>query len=655
VERYLASLLRARSGSRRPRLALDIETHGDIDVLHPVERPLVCLAVYDGQGAVVIPRSLLGPADYQGRDTPWPELLRLLSGFSLELHNGLFDIPTLCSRLAEPGVDPESYGVRVGFDTMLAHYTIRPAAEQGLKALSKVMLGADDWDLIDRFPELARRLFGSDRAGWWKHAWPVMEAVAERMSVVDKKTGEWLAERRDVHMDMQSLATEPEFLVHLYNGYDVLNTWELREELTPLLKAVEGAATAVVHLHRFANAIMWDELYGFPVDTGRAAHLCELLDKEIAEQRARVQELAYVWSDPESFPGKEFNPNSPPQVKKVYADSGLSLKKTDKKVLGELAAGGDAFARELLVLRSLVKELGTYAAKARDATNDVFGHPALFPWYNLCSTVTGRLSSSGVTNIQNWPKQEEFEPERQLRSVFTHRPGPYTLVQVDYSQAELRVMAAESGDDWLIGIFSDPAVDIFTTMTKQIFPHLRDEKQIKLWRRPLKSVVYGLAYGRGARAIADELKIPVEQAQAVMDGFLGLADELDVWLKDVGRRATRGEDLVTRFGRHFQHEVITPRNRSSVKRSALSFIPQSTASDLTLTAYMALRRWIRENRRDWIFRAVVHDSLTYDVPVAEADEAQQVIGDFMSTCAQAKVPEVAFAVDGSMASTWNLT
>lgn len=681
---------RPGSGQAKPRLALDIETHGDLDVLHPVERPLVSIALFDGQGAVVIPRALLGPADYQGRDRAWPGFLELLSRFSLELHNGMFDIPTMCSRLAEPGVDPETYGVRVGFDTMLSHYVIRPAAEQGLKPLAKTLLGADDWDDPESFPRLSAELFEGDRAGWWKHAYPVMvelverryqEAMARALRSADYKR--WLKkhqkDRPDApghialgvlrgfathlmelsydssgigKMSMKELADEPSFMVHLYNAYDVVYTWGMREALTPYLRSVEGAADAVVHLHEFANAIMWDELYGFPVDQLRSGDLCTLLEKEVAERRARLVQMAHTWLPPEDLPKGEFNPGSPKQVKEYYAQFGVRLSSTDEKHLGELAKKGDQFAQELLAYRSVAKELSTYAVKARDAWNDVQGYPALFPWYQLARTLTGRLSSSGVTNIQNWPKQEGMPVERQLRSVFVPRPGPYTLAQVDYSQAELRVAAAESGDDWLMGIFADTSVDIFTQMTRQIFPRITDPREIKLWRRPLKSVVYGLMFGRGAPAIARELKIPVQEAQAIVDGFLGLADDLADWRMEIMRKAVYGEDIVTKFGRHFQHEVITPRNRNAVKRSALSFVPQSTASDITLTAYIALRKWIRAEQKDWTFRAVVHDALTYDVPVEEAEYAVAVIGDFMSKAATKVITTVPFAVDGNIANNW---
>jgi len=683
VVSYLRHLRQETSGSRpkKTRLALDIETHGDIDVLHPSQRPLVCVGMFDGSMATVIPRSLLGPADYEGSDWAWPEFLAELTHFDLELHNGIFDIPTLTSRLADG--DPEESGVQLGFDTMVAHYILRPAAEQGLKPVAKALLGVDDWDKVESFPRMAAKLFEGDRAGWWKHVFPVMEAVAERVTrpwtshekqnyvrayaknsdFLEPSFDElvhlgivspWL-ERPDVKMDMENLANEPAFMVHLYNAYDVLHTWMMRDWLEPALAAREGAQGAYEHLNGFDNAIMWDELSGFPVDTVRGKELMTILTEEADTLRDQLIDWAHTYVDMAKFPRKCFNPNSWQQVMTVYASVGVKLKSTNEKTMSKLAEKGDKFAKTLLKYRSVMKELGTYAIKAAERTNNMSGEEVMYPWYNRTSTLTGRLSSSGVTNIQNWPKQDELAVERRLRTVFVASrlgPVPRTLVQVDYSQAELRVMAALSGDDWLTDKFRRTDLDIFTQMTGDIFPHVKDPKQIKLWRRPLKSVVYGLAFGRQAKAIAVELGIPVEEAQTVMDGFLLQADELSVWREWIMREAVTGGDLVTRFGRRFQHEVVNFRNKASVERSALSFLPQSTASDITLKAYVALRKWIKANKRDWIFRAVVHDALTYDTPVSEAQEAQEVISRFMIDAATEVIPEVPFAVDGNIAQNW---
>ena len=641
----MVSWLRTSRGDQhKPRLALDIETHGDVDVLHPEERPLVCVGLYDGEGVGIIPRSLLGPESYEGKDNPWPEFLYELSNWDLELHNGMFDIPTLTARLAEPGADFESYGVEIGFDTQLAHYALRPAAEQGLKPLVKSFFNVDDWDQFHGFESLAADLAVENRDWWFSRVWPVLDWMADHVGDSSKK------------MDMKRLADYPELMVQLYNGYDVLYTWALRDFLMPYHEHHEDVKRASDHLHEFSNAIMWDQLGGFPIDSVRAAQMCVSLEERVAKEQATLIEWAHSYIDPSLLPGRQFNPGSWQQVKKLYAHVGHKLTATDKKTMTSLAERGDKFASKLLEWRSFKKELSTYALKARDHTNSLHGEPRLYPWYRLTTTVTGRLSSSGVTNIQNWSKQEDRPHEDRLRSLLVPtslRDEPSVLVQVDYSQAELRVAAALAKDQWLLDQFADESVDIFTKMTMDIFPDLTDMQEIKLWRRPLKSVVYGLAFGRQARAIALELGIAEKEAQAIIDQFLGMASNYAKLREWTMRAARNGIPLITRYGRHFQHEIVTPKNRASVERSALSFLPQSSASDTTLRAYMNLRP--EAKKRGWIFRALVHDAITYDVPLSEAEECIAVVGEAMQKAGEAMFPEVKWAVDGNYATDWSRT
>lgn len=631
---WLAS--RIGSKSSRTDLVLDIETHGDIDILHPAERPLVYVGLFDGSEAAIIPAELLTSA--------WVELLDYLKRFNLIAHNGKFDLVTLCSQLGDPKIS-----LKLTWDTMLMHYALWPASEQGLKVVAKQMLGVDDWEKLDSYAPLTAVLF-DDRRTWWSTAYPVMEQLAEDK---DLRSG----------MDMKRLGDYPPSMVQLYNAYDVYYTWLLWEQVKPVLDNNEDAAKAYRHLIRFSNHIQVDEADGFPVDLDKARKLADPYTEAVEQHLATLQEWAHAHVDASEFPGGAFNPNSPKQIQKLYATLGVELTKTDKKVMTELAQKGDKFAAKMLEYRSAKKMLSTYLDRVITHHNTIHGEPRMYPWYNLTSTVTGRLSSSGGTNIQNWPKQEELDHHMRLRGVYVPSrfdrwgvPQQRTLVQVDYSQAELRVAAALSGDDWLTGIFSDPSVDIFTQMTLDIFPNIGDKDQIKLWRRPLKSVVYGLMFGRGAEAVALELGIPIPQAKMIMNKFLTMADDLDRWRHWIMRACVVGEPIVTRFGRHFQHEVVTNKNKGSVRRSALSFLPQSTASDIMLTAYMGMKDWMAtQPQLDWRFRALVHDAVTWDTPADEVEQCAEITTKFMVAAAKKIIPEVPFAVDANWANNWSET
>lgn len=619
-------------GSRTTNeLVVDIETHGDNDFLHPMERPLVCVGLFDGREAAIIPGHLL--------QQPWPELIDALKSFDLIAHNGKFDLVTLCNQLGDPNVS-----LKLAGDTMIMHYILWPAAKQGLKTIAKQIHGVDDWETFEAFERLSRDVWTTHHE-WSTHAYPAMVKAVELggKSMTMTRVG-------DYHPSM----------VHLYNAYDVYYTYLVWEYLRPVLEADTFATKAYNHLIRFSNLIGPDETRGIAVDLRKVEQLRAPYVTAVDNYRRQLVEWAHSVVSPHEFPQSEFNPNSWQQVMKVYEAVGIKLEDTSEKTLGKMAKKGDKFAEHLLKYRSAKKLVSTYLDRVVKYYNTVHGEPRMYPEYRLTSTVTGRLSSSGPTNIQNWPTQQDSDPHMRLRTIYVpsqmNRQGQSqdrVLVQVDYSQAELRVAAALAKDEWLIDIFSDPSVDIFTQMTREIFPHIEDEDEIKSWRRPLKSVVYGLMFGRGAAAIGVELGIPVADAQLVMSRFLGMAKDLDAHRKQTIKDLMSGELLTTRFGRHFQHEVITNRNRAAVKRSALSFRPQSTASDLTLTAYMDMREELHNT--DWEFRALVHDAITWDVPAVDAQACIEMTKKHMISVADRVIPEVPFAVEGAYAKNWSET
>jgi DNA polymerase-1 len=235
-------------------------------------------------------------------------------------------------------------------------------------------------------------------------------------------------------------------------------------------------------------------------------------------------------------------------------------------------------------------------------------------------------------------------------------PG-YVLMQADYSQAELRVMAALGNDVWLIDIFADPTVDVFEQMLPMAFPHRvpRNAEEKKEMRALLKGVIYGLAFGRQAKAIAHALGMHPAEAQRIIDNFLGAATGLAGWRESVFKRLHSGEGLRTRHGRYFQNDVITPRNKAAVERSALSFEPQSSASDCCVLAAIELFQWIEDNKKPWFLMALVHDSITLDVPEDQAEEASEVTRAMLVKHGQAVFPEVVFAADGGWGKTWDQT
>ena len=216
-------------------------------------------------------------------------------------------------------------------------------------------------------------------------------------------------------------------------------------------------------------------------------------------------------------------------------------------------------------------------------------------------------------------------------------------------------MAVLGNDRFLMKIFKDPTLDVFDGMMPGIFTDIDFEKNPEKYaelRRPLKAVVYGLAFARGARDIAEDLGMEVSHTQNIINGFLSSALGVTHWRQDVMDHIQYGLPLVSRLGRYFLHPPISDLNRDDIQRSALSFLPQSSASDCCLLAAVELGKHIRSNDLDWDMSALIHDAIILDVPQEQVEEAMKVTGDLMVASAAKWFPEVPFAVDGTWGWSW---
>jgi DNA polymerase I-like protein with 3'-5' exonuclease and polymerase domains len=605
---------------------VDIETQGDIKKLHHSERRLLCVGLHSPRlGTLIVPEELLMPVSIHSMSCEWPELADELNRLKLYAHNGKFDMATLGYGL---GVQPHT--IKLGFDTLLAHYVLNPAAgEHGLEPLSMRYLGAESWDVF---------------------------SLAEKIN----------------------LETQPTDKLHRYNALDVQYGWALAELFEPLLEADESALKAYYDVVMRASALFqrWEPIgIGFDPEYTRN-ELAENLAIEADRHRAELIRMAHgvlprmrtvqrqrsktvkdpdtgektrtVWKEPHEV-AYEFNPGSWQQILVLYGAVGQHLVGTDAEIMQERADQGDKFATKLLEWRKVTKQLGTYVTSLLDKTSDVMGDWRLFPSYKIHGTVTSRLSSDGP-NIQNIPR------EKKLRAMFVPFRPDRRLLQVDFGQAELRVIAAESGDPWLLELFHNPDVDVFEQMLPGVFPHV-DFAQIdaatrKELRAKLKGVIYGLNFGRGARAIAHAIGSSASEAQRIIELFFTNAANVGPWREWVMSTVKTGEPLVSRFGRHFQNEVLTDRTLHAVQRSALSFLPQSNSSDVTLVSACEVSDYITAHRRDWAFVAIVHDAITLDVPEEAVEDAAQLVSGTMQAVAAHVFPEVPFTVDANWGRTW---
>lgn len=242
-----------------------------------------------------------------------------------------------------------------------------------------------------------------------------------------------------------------------------------------------------------------------------------------------------------------------------------------------------------------------------------------------------------------------------------------TLINVDLSQAELRVMGILSGDEWMRKALQEDAGDFFDSHLMPVsFPETikqygsvdeyKEQNPVahKEDRTKVKAVVYGLSFGRQAAAIGRALGISTWAAQDIMDNFLNAAPDLRLWREDVMQAAVfpaRRDKLITVFGRKFQSEIITTANYRNVQREALSFLPQSTSSDIVLSTAIRIAPQLTE----WGYPIInlVHDAIMMEGEEDNAEVvAKYVMRELRATGAAVLGDSIPFLSDWSMGKSW---
>ncbi len=217
-----------------------------------------------------------------------------------------------------------------------------------------------------------------------------------------------------------------------------------------------------------------------------------------------------------------------------------------------------------------------------------------------------------------------------------------TLLNVDLSQAELRVMAIMSGDKWMQAALQEDSGDFFDNHFMPVaFPKQFEYHghSIENWKKAspndhkekrvqTKSIMYGLAFGRGAKAIGIECGLPALEAQKIINTLFTNAPDFLAWRERIARAATDPSDrdfLVNPFGRRYQREVITSaKQEAAVIREALSFLPQSTSSDICLSTAVRIHKTLTEH--DYRIFNVVHDAIMIEGPEEGADFIGRYVG-----------------------------
>jgi DNA polymerase-1 len=392
-----------------------------------------------------------------------------------------------------------------------------------------------------------------------------------------------------------SFANIPKDLLYKYNAYDVCCTWDLNELFDIQMSPKQH------RLHEFlieaVNELMHIELEGIDFDLEYNDRLAIEYVEKLEKSEVNIQ----------NHVGYALNPRSYIQILLYFANFGLILPTTQREFLEKLRDELDGELQEFVDLlldnRNLTKTFGTYIKGLRRKVKN----GKVYTTFSLHGTTSGRLASKNP-NLQN------IKREKAIRNQFTAAPGRM-LVQADYSQVEGRTICILAQDEYLRTIFSDAGKDIFNDMCNNIWGPGNWDKENRV---SIKSIFYGFAYGRKAKSIARELDKPVEYAHNLMAEFKKLIPSVVAWQAEIKHRVLSGEDLETPFGRKRTFHLITNDNKEDVLNEALSYLPQSIASDICLRAAVRLRPILRREF-DAGIKLLIHDAIVVECDPSDTD------------------------------------
>lgn len=382
------------------------------------------------------------------------------------------------------------------------------------------------------------------------------------------------------------------------------------------------------------------EQAGFFVDRKALYEFGESLNGDIA----RLQEA--IWG----HAGHEFNINSPKQLGEVLFDqlmlpSGKKTKtgwSTNADVLEKLR-GKHPIIEQVLEFRMLAKLKSTYA----DGLLKVISPDGrIHTSFQMTVTATGRLSST-EPNLQNIPVRRALGA--QIRKMFVAAPG-MTLVDADYSQIELRLLAHISGDETMREAFlsgedfhSVTASKVFNVPLSEVTPTLRSRA---------KAVNFGIVYGISAFSLAQDIGVWPSEAKTYMDAYMEKYHGVRDYMKNIVVKAREDGYVSTLFGRRRELPELKSSNfnmRSFGERVALNMPIQGTAADIIKLAMVNVQKRLSAEGMKSRLILQVHDELIVECPEGEADKAAEILRQEMENAVSLAVP---LTVDVHAGHSW---
>lgn len=487
-----------------------------------------------------------------------------------------------------------NYGIEIKgriYDTMLAHYVLEADGKHGMDALSLKFLGYRPIEIEE--------LIGKKGKSQGSMADVALAEIAE-----------YAAEDADVTFQLKRKVSDVISKVENANSQKKSLNFILSDVEFPLIKVLSEM-----------------EKVGIKIDIGSLQESSDILQKEILVLEKKIYELAQ----------EEFNISSPQQLGKILFDKLKLSDKPKKTKTGQYATGEEVlqYLSEheivscILEYREFQKLKNTYvdALPSMLSKKDSRVHTT----YNQAVAATGRLSSNNP-NLQNIPIRTDKGKE--IRKAFVPKDENHLLLSADYSQVELRIMAAFSGDKTMLESFEQKR-DIHTSTASKIFK-IPVEQIDKDMRRKAKTANFGIIYGISAFGLSQRLNIPRKEAAAIIESYFAEFPSVKKYMDEVIAMARESGYVETLFGRRRCLRDINSRNmnqRSFAERNAINSPIQGTAADIIKLAMIKVYDFLCSEKLKTKMILQVHDELLFEVPVDEKEHIAPRIAELMEQAA----------------------
>lgn len=410
-------------------------------------------------------------------------------------------------------------------------------------------------------------------------------------------------------------------------------TLQLKEIFTPQIKEA-NAEKLYKEVEAPLVTVLTDiERNGIKIDTDILAEMSKELEEECAKAENKIYELA----------GTQFNIASPKQLGEVLFDNLKLDPKAKKTKTGQYKTGEEILSKLadeheiidlILSFREYRKLKSTYVDALPKLISETDGR--IHTSFRQAVAATGRLSSDNP-NLQNIPIRTE--KGRAIRKAFVSSDENHVLFAADYSQVELRIMAAFAKDEAMIEAFKNGR-DIHATTASKVFD-VPLEEVTPDQRRKAKEVNFGLIYGTSAFGLSQNLKISRSEAAEIIDSYWEEFPAVKQFMDASVNEARDNEYVETILGRRRYLRDINSRNktiRDHAERNAVNAPIQGSAADMIKVAMINIHAWMKAENLKSKMILTVHDELVFDAHVDEVELLKVKVPELMSNAIPLEVP-----------------